>query len=279
MPPLLPHIPDDTDARAYLAPAELDDDAIALLRQGDTVEAFLSRLMDRGMWIDAIRVVARALHPQHAVAWALDTVSAAPPREGAGQADTDGALLEIVQRWLDEPGDTAPRRKALVAAEDAGYNGPAAWVAAAVGWSGGSIAPAELPPVEPPEGLCARSAAAAIVIASIADPDRIDRNTEAALRVGLDYAAQDPPKAGAPAQRREQPEPKADDPDDQTDKPRLRSLRRSHGETTAPDQRTKSPDPAPPAPARSLRRKSSGSPGWGSGSDDDSGAGWNPKPL
>jgi|GEM_PF-1671995 len=278
--PLLPHIPEDTDTRAFLAPAELSDDALAHLREGDTVEAFLTRLIDEREFSDAIRVVARSLHHQHAVAWALDSASAAPPNPDSARADTESKLLALVQQWLDEPGDTPVRRDAHIGAEDAGYNGPAAWAAAAVGWSGGSITPATLPPVEPPVGLCARAASAAIIIASLADPDHIEKNTEAALRVGLDYAAQDPPKDGIATDRLERQQPQPSETEDETEKPRLRSLRRSPGETAAPEPKPQAPEPPPPsAPSRSLRRRSSGSSGWGSGGSDSDSGGWDPKPL
>ena len=73
--------------------------------------------------------------PSLGVADCLEAVAGdrLPPRQQAGLAQA--------RKWSAEP-DEKNRRKAEAAAENANYEGPASFLAAAAFWSGGSLAPA-----------------------------------------------------------------------------------------------------------------------------------------
>lgn len=289
---LLPHIPPETIAEPFVKGVDLSKEGKKLLREGDTVEVFLRALVDADEIFDAVRLVARALHPQLAVAWALDCAGKAPPEDDDKQNKMTGELLDLAQRWLDEPGDTPLRREAMVAAEESGYFGPASWVAAAIGWSGGSISPITAPPVEPPEGLCGRAASGAINITASKVPEKIMERVSEYFKLGLDYAQAQPPKGQGPtatlaakaAAEANEPDTVESTEEEAEVRPPARSLRRSPGAPTASDTPDAPPPPPEPSP-RSLRRKSPGQSGssgsgsgWGSSGESDSG-GWNPKPL
>ncbi|MFT5423238.1 MAG: hypothetical protein ACI89L_001012 [Phycisphaerales bacterium] len=295
MPKLLPHIPPETLAEPFVKAVDLSDEGKKILLDGDSVEVFLQALIDAEEIFDAVRVLARALHPQLAVAWSLDCASKAPPEDDDKKNKMTGELLELAQNWLDEPGDTPLRREAMVAAEESAYFGPASWVAAAIGWSGGSIAPITAPPLEAPEGLCARAASGAINITASKVPEKIMERVQEYFKLGLDYAQAEPPKGSGPTTTIESKAlPAADDAADSHEEdakaeqqapPAARSLRRSPGAPTVSETPKAAPPPPEPSP-RSLRRKPPGQSGSGWGSSGDSGSGgggggggWNPKPL
>jgi len=291
---LLPHIPPDTLAEPFVKAVDLSDEGKKLLREEDTAEMFLQALIDADEVFDAVRVLARALHPQLAVAWALDCAGKAPPEDDDKKNNVTGDLLDLAQRWLDDPGDTPLRREAMVAAEESGYFGPASWVAAAIGWSGGSIAPITAPPIEPPEGLYARAVSGAINITASKVPEQIVERAHEYFDLGLEYAQEEPPKGHGPtatlASKPAAADPEAQGAENETDaeeaRPVARSLRRSPGAPTVSEEPKAPPPPPEPSP-RSLRRKSPGQSGssgssgsgWGSSEEQGGGGGWNPKPL
>lgn len=255
MPQLLPHIPPDTEARPFCEPVDLSDEAKELLADLMTVEQFLGAMIAAKHFLDAIRLVARAIAPIQAVAWAHECVGEVlPPEKGS----PDDELFRLTEDWLAEP-DEKLRRGAMDKAAEVGYDGAAAWVVAAIGWSGGSIAPITAPPVDPPDGLGGRAASGAIIIAAVVDIDTIVKTSRRFLDRGLEIAAERPAKPVVPG-----PEPEAEPMPE--DKPaEIRSLSRSIGEPTAPAQYEVQRKPPPPP----FRPKP----------PDDPGSGWAPKPL
>jgi hypothetical protein len=145
------------DAAGVCAGLGLDEAAAALLRAGMDVETCLSVLEQAGQVLPAILVLSRCLPPHVAIDWAFRCRSAVPAAADAAEA----LCLEAAQSWLIRP-DEDQRRAAQRAAEAGGYKTAGAWIAAAVAWSGGSLAPDGQPPVSPPPELCARAVAGAI---------------------------------------------------------------------------------------------------------------------
>lgn len=137
-------------ARAHLAPAM-------------TPRAAVQALLDEGEVQDALKLLACLLPKRYAVAWLCQCA-----RDGALGLE-DRAGVSLAEAWVRDPGE-GNRRAALDFANAGGYQSIGAWVAASVGWSGGSLAPAEQEtPVPPAEHLTARAVAAAInMIAALA---------------------------------------------------------------------------------------------------------------
>lgn len=152
--------------------------AQALLTPEATAREFLAALLAGGHYADATRFLARALPRREAVWWAClcarDTLPAPPPEPLV-------RALAAAEAWVFEPSEKN-RRAARAEADVAKFASPASWAALAAFWSGGSLAPANLPAVMPGEALTATAVATAIMLAT-ADP----REAEARYRRFLDY--------------------------------------------------------------------------------------------
>lgn len=248
---LLPFLDPETPAAPLPKQAGLSDPSIELLEDGMTVEPYLLAVREAGEVLDAIRVLACVLPPAVAVDWCRATVLEAYPD---GSSKHAAGLMATVDAWVADPEDDGLRRAAMEAAEASEYTGPESWVAAAVGWSGGSIAPPHVEMVPPPPGLAGRAAGGAIVMAVVRDPAKTIPTAEAALEVGLALAAEVP----MPVPAREGESGAAEAPVE------IRSLNRPVGEAV-PSADGRGPDPeAKPRGLRvqSLRRRSD--PGAGS---------------
>ena len=119
-------------------------------------QAAVQALLDAGDTPDALKLLARLLPKRYAVAWLCQCARDQP----LGLEDKAGASL--AEKWVREPNEDN-RRAAFEFANAGGYKSLGAWLAAAAGWSGGSLAPAsQEKPVPPPEHLTARASVAAI---------------------------------------------------------------------------------------------------------------------
>jgi len=158
----------------------LDEEALKLLRPETTPGEFLSRLIEKELFSDALRFVGHWLAKPQAIRWARDCVLAAAPGELPAP---EAVAIEVVNRWLEDPTEES-RRAAQDAAEAAQYNGPASWVAIAVFWSGGSIAPVGESVVPPSKGLMAQAISAGLTMAAAADPPQAGARYRAMLDAG-----------------------------------------------------------------------------------------------
>ncbi len=173
-------------AEELCRPLDLEDASRRLLRPGLPPAPYIDALVDSGQFADAIRVLAVYLPKPVAIRWALDCTAAAgqgtlpPPQQ---------ACVEAVSAWLDDPGESQ-RRAAMRAADASGYSGPLSWIALAVFWSGGSIAPPELPEVEPEPQLCGQGVnAALLMLATHGDPTRTQERFEKIVQAGREHLA------------------------------------------------------------------------------------------
>lgn len=78
--------------------------------------------------------------------------------------DQDLMMLQLAEAWVREP-DEEHRVAALTGALARKHKTPGVWVAFAVGWSGGSLNPPDLPPVPPAPYLTAKAVNAGILSA------------------------------------------------------------------------------------------------------------------
>ena len=180
-PPAVPQ----PSAEEYCRHLELSDEARPLLEPGLPPEQYLDRLIAGGLFPDGLRFVGGWLPKSEAVRWACRCVQGLLGRQltVGEQRAFDAALC-----WAAEPSEEN-RRQAEAAAEKNQFNGPASWLALGAFWSGGSLAPPDLPEVPPTEGLTAQALAAALVLAAArADPRRINECCREFLQKGRELA-------------------------------------------------------------------------------------------
>jgi hypothetical protein len=163
----------------------LGDEAKGLLRDGQTPAQFLDVLIEKEQFIDAIRFLAHALPKREAVWWAClcgrSVAGSSPPPNIA-------AALQAAEKWVGDPSEDN-RRAAMPAAEAAELKTPAGCTAMAAFWSGGSLAPPNVPVVPPGEYLTAHGAGSAVMLAAVqSEPEKAKEKYRKFLAEGTEVA-------------------------------------------------------------------------------------------
>jgi len=147
---------------------ELSPPASALLRAEMTPQAAVQHLLAAGEAQDALKLLARLLPKRYAVAWLCQCARDQP----LTQEDRAGASL--AEQWVRDSSESN-RRAAFEFANAGGYKSLGAWIAAAAGWSSGSLAPAaQETPVPPADHLTARATVAAINLMAALDATQFE---------------------------------------------------------------------------------------------------------
>ncbi|MFA6231082.1 MAG: hypothetical protein WC617_13055 [Rhodanobacter sp.] len=147
---------------------ELSPPASALLRAEMTPQAAVQHLLAAGEAQDALKLLARLLPKRYAVAWLCQCARDQP----LTQEDRAGASL--AEQWVRDSSESN-RRAAFEFANAGGYKSLGAWIAAAAGWSSGSLAPAaQETPVPPADHLTARATVAAINLMAALDASQFE---------------------------------------------------------------------------------------------------------
>lgn len=149
-------------AMDYCRPLKMSDAAKELLTEDLTPEDYLSLVIEKELYPDALRFLAFWLPRPVAVGWACDCVEQL--LSGTLKA-TDEAALKAARVWSKEP-NQSNCRLAEKSATETGYNGPSCWLALAAFWSGDSLAPSDLQAVPPSEGLTAEAITGALMMAA-----------------------------------------------------------------------------------------------------------------
>jgi len=156
-------------AQLFEAIPQVAEDMEAVPDPGVGTLEFMSRLADSSTPEEAITFAAQALQRRHAVWWAHECL-----RHLADVLDPgDPEMLALAARWVAEPSE-ANRVAAQTAAMEAPAKTPGVWVALGAAWSGGSLAPPDLPPVPPAPHLTGRALNAA-VLSALARVDQAHR--------------------------------------------------------------------------------------------------------
>jgi hypothetical protein len=170
-------------AAAILPRLDASAEAKALLVTDAQASDYVALLVEKELFADAAGFVAQWLPPHDAVAWACEAARAA-----LGEAPPDErAALEAAERWVATH-DEKDRRAAAESAERLGHRSAAAMAAAAAGWTGGSLSPADLPAVAPPPGLAGKGASAAVLLAAAAAAPEAPERLRALIWSGVDLA-------------------------------------------------------------------------------------------
>jgi hypothetical protein len=163
----------------------LSEPALALLTPAQTPRQYFDALAAvPALADDAIRFLAAALPKREAVWWGVLCVTDAIPKPAAEGAKAVAAA----EAWVREPSE-ANRRTAEGAATVAGYGTPAGSLAAGAFWSGGSITPANLPPVPPKDELTGVAVSGAVLLASIVAAPAPEPAKARFLALGADVAS------------------------------------------------------------------------------------------
>ncbi len=163
----------------------LSEEARRLLREGLTPRAFFDLLGEAGLHADAVQFLSQALPRNEGVWWACVCL-----RQANLAAQPPAALaVQAAERWVASPSEEN-RRAAFAAAEKADLGTPAGCAALAAFWSGGSLAPPEVPAVPPPDHLTGKGVAAAVMLAVVkAEPPRIAERWRQFLALGSEVAS------------------------------------------------------------------------------------------
>jgi hypothetical protein len=134
---------------------------------------------------DAVQFFAFALPPREAVWWACicsrDTL-----RDPVPQPLQDA--VDAAEKWVRNPTDEH-RRAAMARAQATDLKSPAAWAAVAAFWSGGSLAPENLPEVPAPAHLTGCAVAGAVMLAAVkSEPQFADKKRTRYLASAIDIA-------------------------------------------------------------------------------------------
>jgi len=172
-------------AAAVCRDIELDPQAVKCLEADPEPVEFLNALLERQLYPDAVRFLARALPKREAAWWACICTRGmmaqdAPP--------SSLKALEAAEQWVYKPTE-ANRRLAEAAAQSTAFDGPAAWAAMAAFWSDGSMAPENSPPVTAPENLSSKAVAGAVMLAAVSrEPEKAAAKYRYFLEQGADIA-------------------------------------------------------------------------------------------
>ncbi len=163
--------------------AKLGEDARALLNAEHTPRQFLELLIAKELHLDAIRLLAYTLPKREAVGWGCLCVRHSLGTDDAAKISETQVAVE---RWVSSP-DEANRRGAQAAADKEGSeSSPSALLAMAAFFSGGSIAPANLQPVAPPDHVTPQFVAGAVMVAAVkSHPEKAAEKYRVFLQKGL----------------------------------------------------------------------------------------------
>lgn len=164
---------------------ELGDAARELLRSDPTAKQFLSQLLEKQEFPDAVRFWAHALPKREAVWWAC-VCARLVMAEGASLPQH--TALEAAEAWCTDPTEEN-RRKTMPASDAAGLGTPAGCAAAAAFWSGGSLAPPDVPVVPPGDELTPHGVAGSVMLAAVrSEPEKAPEKYKAFFEQGLGVA-------------------------------------------------------------------------------------------
>lgn len=145
--------------------AALEDGARALLDGDPSPRVFVERLIEKGLFSDAIRFMAHALPPREAVWWGCLCLWRAVDRRADRLPPPECEALRRAVLWVLEPGEET-RRAAEKAGGTANLSTAGGCLAMAAFWNSGSMTASHLPSVPAPAFAAAKTAAGGILLAS-----------------------------------------------------------------------------------------------------------------
>lgn len=152
---------------------------------GATPTMYLNELLATKQLEQAIRFFAFAMPPREAVWWTCICARQVLP-EPIPKPLMDA--VESAETWVRKPSDET-RRAAMARAQSTDFQSPATWAAVAAFWSGGSLAPADLPAVPAAPHLLGMAVSGAVTLAAVqTEPQRAEQKREHFLAAAIDIA-------------------------------------------------------------------------------------------
>lgn len=146
----------------------LSPDAIDLAKTCTSAKKFGAQLVEANLINDAIRWRAHTLPKNKSVQWAILCVEELMKSE---PSPVQLSAFAAAKQWAADPTEEN-RVQALESAKQSKYEGIGGALAAAAGWSGGSLGPATVPDIPPDDRLTARSVYTALSQASYIGPPK-----------------------------------------------------------------------------------------------------------
>jgi hypothetical protein len=152
---------------------------------GASPAAFLNDLLAARNLGEAVQFFAFALPPREAVWWACICSRESLPEPVPPPLQE---TMDAAEAWVRNPTDEH-RRAAMSRAQATDMKSPAAFAAVAAFWSGGSLAPENLPEVPPAPHLIGCAVAGAVMLAVVrSDPQLADQKRARFLASAIDIA-------------------------------------------------------------------------------------------
>lgn len=163
----------------------LTPEAKALEKPGALAPVLFEAMVSQGLYVDAVRFLARGLPKREAVWWAcLCARDRLPPEP----SPVILAALKAAEDWVYKPTEEN-RRAAMVKAEAAQFDTPSSWAAVGAFWSGGSMSPEGNPVVPPGEHLTGLAVAGSIMLAAAqTEPQHATERYQQFLAYGANIA-------------------------------------------------------------------------------------------
>ena len=164
---------------------EVSEEAEGHLVPDTAPEVSINRLMEAGLYPDAIKILAHGLPKREAVWWAC--LSARDVQNPQTDEDNVNALI-AAESWVKKPAEDA-RLRCRELGEKTKHKTPASWAATAASWCHGSLAAEGEPVIEPPAHLYAHAVAGSVTLAAVlSDPVNPSKAFVRYLKQGLDLA-------------------------------------------------------------------------------------------
>jgi len=162
--------------------AKLEEGAKALLKDEHTPRQFLELLIGKQLFLDAIRFLAFFLPKREAVGWGCLCVRHSL---GAEEASKISETQVAAERWVASP-DEGNRQAAKAAVDREGTDSPSGLLALAAYFSGGSIVPANLERIPPPDHITPQLVAGAVMISAVKNqPEKAAEKHRVFLQKGI----------------------------------------------------------------------------------------------
>ena len=153
---------------------------------GDASPAeYLKKLVSAPALDEAIQFMAFALPKREAVWWAC-LCARSQVRDSTPAAAL--AALTAAEAWVYRPTDET-RRAAMERAQATQFDSALIWPAVAAFWSGGSLAPPNLPAVPPPPHLSGVAVCGAVTLAAVqTEPALAEQKRQRYIEIAIDVA-------------------------------------------------------------------------------------------
>lgn len=160
---------------------------IQQLKQHATLQAAIKQLLEWEQATAGLRLLATSLPPTASVSWSLEAIE---HNALTGVAANSIATVANVKAWLAQPDELHRQQVSL----DGELLSPADWIAQAVIWTGGSLAPDDVPPVPPPRSLYGVACATAVQLHLASG--RASYSLEQTIENGWKYFESEPAPSG-----------------------------------------------------------------------------------